>query len=84
MALVGLNLVEGRCQRGVLIAGVLQLQHGNGQAIEKQNNVGPPVLGSFNQRELIDAPANRCFPAFRNQPTRLSRPRCVHPNDIRR
>ncbi len=51
---VGLELVEGAPDVGVLVAGVLEFQHHQGQAVEEQHEVGAAgVLGALHG-ELVD------------------------------
>ena len=52
--LVGLELVEGRLDRGVLVAWVLQLQHGQGDAVDEHDQVGAAVVLVLDDRELVD------------------------------
>jgi len=52
--LVGLELVEGSPDIGVLVAGVLQLQHRQRQPVDEQHQVGPAVeLGALHAK-LVD------------------------------
>ena len=54
LLLVGLKLVEGRPDRGAFGGGVLQLDHRERQAVDEQNDVGPPFMLILHDRELID------------------------------
>ena len=51
--LVGLKLVERPFEGGVFVARVLQLDHGQGQAVDEQHHIGPAVVLSLNHRELV-------------------------------
>ena len=53
LVLVGLKLVERAFQGGVFVAGVLQLDHGQGQAVDEQHHIGPAVVLSLDHRELV-------------------------------
>ena len=53
LRLVGLQLIEGAGQRCVLVAGVLQLEHTQRQAIDEQHDIRPPVITLFDDRELV-------------------------------
>ena len=50
---VGLDLVERAVERGVFVAGVLQFDHGQWQAVYKQYHVGPAVALPLDYRELV-------------------------------
>ena len=52
--LVGLELVEGALDRGVLVAGVLELDHGQGQAVDEDDQVGAAVVLVLDDGELVD------------------------------
>ena len=53
LALVGLELIEGPFEGGILVAGVLQFDHSQGQAIDKQHHVGASVVAVFDHRVLV-------------------------------
>ena len=44
LVLVGLELVEGPVEGGVVVAGVLQLDYGQRQAVDEQHHVGAPMV----------------------------------------
>ena len=46
-------MVEGSFEGGVLVAGVLQLDDGQGQAIDEQHYVGPAVVAVLDDRALV-------------------------------
>ena len=54
LSLVGLELRIGAPDRGVLVGGVLEFQHRQGQPVHEHHNVGPAVVLPFNDRELVD------------------------------
>jgi len=54
IAFVCLKLVEGVADGGLLISRVLELDHAQGQAIDKNYYVRPPVSAVLDDRELID------------------------------
>ena len=54
LLLVGLQLVEGVPDRGVLVAGVLQFDHAQRQAVDEHHDVGPAVVPGLDHRELVD------------------------------
>ena len=53
LRLVGLQLVEGAVERGVLVAGVLQFDHAERQAVDEDHDVGPAVRLVLDDRELV-------------------------------
>ena len=52
--LVGLQLVPGVPDRGVLIGGIFQFDHAQGQAVEEDDQIGSAVVLAFDDGELID------------------------------
>ena len=54
LRLVGLELMERPVDGRVLVAGVLQLDHGERQAVDEDHDVGPPVGVVLDHRELVD------------------------------
>ncbi len=54
LVLVGLELVEGPVQGGVLVPRVLQLHHGQGQAVDKDHHIRAAFALVLDDRELID------------------------------
>ena len=54
LGLVGLQLVEGAVERGVLVAGVLQFDDADGQAVEEHDDVGAAVVAVLDDGELVD------------------------------
>ena len=54
LVLVGLELVEGPFESGVLIAGVLQLNHSQGQAVDEQHHVRASIVAVLNHRVLVE------------------------------
>ena len=54
LRLVGLKLLEGRPDGGVLVGRVLQLDDGERQAVDEQHDVRPPFVLVLDDRELID------------------------------
>ena len=54
LVLVGLELVEGPFESGVLIAGVLQLNHSQGQAVDEQHHVRASIVAVLDHRVLVD------------------------------
>ena len=53
LRLVGLQLVERAVERRVLVAGVLQLDHAERQAVDEDHHVGPAVRLVLDDRELV-------------------------------
>ena len=53
LRLVGLELVPRRLERGVLVLGVLQLDDGDGQAVEEDHQVGPAVVLPLDDGHLV-------------------------------
>ena len=54
LRLVGLQLVEGAVERGVLVAGVLEFDHAKRQAVDEDHDVGPAVRLVLDHGELVD------------------------------
>ena len=54
LRLVGLELLEGRLDRGVLVGRVLELDHGERQAVDEEHDVGPPRVLPLGDGELVD------------------------------
>ena len=54
LRLVGLKLLEGRRDGGVLVGGALQLDDGERQAVDEQHDVRPPFMLVLDHRELVD------------------------------
>ncbi len=52
--LVGLQLLEGGPDGGVLVGGILEFDHGQRQAVDKEHQVGPTLDLPFDDRELVD------------------------------
>jgi len=53
LGLVGLELPEGRPDRGVRVRGVLQFDHGEWQAVHEQHHVGAPFMPVLHHGELV-------------------------------
>ncbi|EXI72987.1 MAG: hypothetical protein AW07_02919 [Candidatus Accumulibacter sp. SK-11] len=51
--LVGLELLEGAPDRGVLGGGILQFQHGERQAVDEQQHIRPPRVLVLDDAELV-------------------------------
>ena len=49
-----MQLIEGAVERGVLVAGVLEFDHAQGQAVNKDHDIGPTVDLVLDHRELVD------------------------------
>ena len=58
--LVGLQLVERRPDGGVLIGRILELDHGQRQAIDEHHDVGPAGVAVLGHRELVDGRPRVC------------------------
>lgn len=54
LQLVGLKLVEGGRKRCLAAARRFQFDHDEGQAVDKENHVRPPVVPAADDRELSD------------------------------
>ena len=54
LRLISLELVEGGPDGGVLIGGVLQLDHGEWQAVDEDHHVRPPLVLALRHGELVD------------------------------
>ena len=54
LRLVGLELLKGVPDGGVLVGGVLELDHGQGQAVDEDHHVRPAVVVVLDHRELVD------------------------------
>ncbi len=54
LRLVGLKLLEGRRDGGVLVGGVLQLDDGERQSVHEQHDVRPPFVLVLDDGELVD------------------------------
>ena len=54
LRLVGLELLEGGPDRRVLVGRVLQLDHGERQAVDEQHDVRPARVLPLGHRELVD------------------------------
>ena len=54
LLLVGLQLLPGFPDRGVLVGRVLQFDHAQRQAVDEDHDVGPAVVLALDDRELID------------------------------
>ena len=54
LRLVGLELIERPVDGRVLVAGVLQFDHGERQAVDEDHDVGPSVRVVLDDRELVD------------------------------
>ena len=52
--LVGLQLVPGVPDRGVLVGGVLEFDHAQRQPVDEHHDVGPAVVLALDHRELVD------------------------------
>jgi hypothetical protein len=46
--------VEGRPDRGVLVGGVLELEDGQGEAVDEEHNVRPAGVLVLGDAELVD------------------------------
>ncbi len=69
LGLVGLELLEGGFQRGVLVGRVLQFDHADGQAVDEHHHVGAAILAVLDHRELVDGePVVRADVIERDQP----------------
>ena len=53
LRLVGLELLEGAPDRGVLVGGVLELHHRQRQAVHAQHQIGPPRVLVLDDAELV-------------------------------
>ena len=53
LVLVGLELIEGPFEGGILIARVLEFDHGQGEAIDEQHHIRTPVVAALDHRELV-------------------------------
>ena len=53
---IGLDLVPGVAESGVLISRVLQLQQADGQAVEEDEHVWPAVVAGLDNGELVEHP----------------------------
>jgi hypothetical protein len=54
LRLIGLELLKGRPHGRVLVGRVLELDHGQRQAVEEQHHVRTPRVLSLRNRELVD------------------------------
>src|SRR5438270_110675 len=54
LGLVGLQLVEGTVERGVLVAGVLQFDDAKRQPVDEDHNIRPALRLVFDHRVLVD------------------------------
>ena len=54
LRLIGLKLMVRSVDRRILIAGVLQLDDGEREAIDEDDDIGPPVGVILDHRELVD------------------------------
>ena len=54
LRLVGLELLEGRPDRRVLVGRVLELDHRQRQPVDEQHHVRPPRVLALRHRELVD------------------------------
>ena len=54
LGLVGLELLPGLLDRGVLVGGVLELDHAQGQAVDEEHDVGTAVVLVLDDGELVD------------------------------
>ena len=56
LVLVGLELVERPVEGGVLVAGVLQFNDSQGQAVDEQDHVGAAIVPVLDNRVLVHRP----------------------------
>ena len=75
LRLVGLKLIERTIKGGIFIAGVLELDHAQRQAVDKDDNIRPPVGLVFDDGELINRQ-----PIVRGQVFKVDQPRGVTAN----
>ena len=54
LRLVGLKLLEGRPDRGILVDGVLQLHDGQRQPVDEQHDIEPALVSVLDHGELVD------------------------------
>ena len=71
LGLVGLELLPGLLDRGVLVGGVLELDQAQGQAVDEEHDVGTAVVLVLDDGELVDR-------------EEVVRPRALEVDDLRR
>lgn len=78
--LVGLHLGVGGPDRRVFVGRVLQLDQGQRQTVDEDHDIGPPVVLSFDHRELLDRqPVVRIDVVEVDQPDVVAGDRAIRP-----